>query len=65
MGGLFKTPKLPDPPPPEIPPEVMEDEVESDVKKRARRQGGRRSTILTGDLAKPAEGSIGRKTLLG
>ncbi len=65
MGGMFKRPKIDSPPPPEPPPEVIEEDIESDVKKRAKRRGGKRSTLLTGDLTKPAEASIGRKTLLG
>ncbi len=65
MSGILKRPKLPSAPAPEAPPEVIEEDIEDDVKKRARRQGGRRSTILTGDLTKQTPDSIGRKTLLG
>ena len=74
MGGIFKAPKIPAPPPIQAPPEPdfsYEDEQrEKDAADELRRKNlnrkGRRSTILTGTgLTEIEEENIDQKTLLG
>lgn len=75
MGGIFKSPKAP-PPPPLIMPEPTETpdyedearrlEAAEEERKRLLNRKGRRSTILTGTgLTEIADENIDQKTLLG
>jgi hypothetical protein len=74
MGGIFKAPKIPAPPPIQAPPEpdfsaddeAMKKAAEEEQKKRDLKRKGRRSTILTGTgLAEIEDENIEQKTLLG
>jgi len=74
MGGIFKRPKTPAPPPLQAPPEPdfsYEDEArEREAAEKERRRNlnrkGRRSTILTGTgLSEIEDENIDQKTLLG
>ena len=74
MGGIFKSPKIPAPPPIQAPPEPdfsYEDEArEREAAEKERRRNlnrkGRRSTILTGTgLTEIEDKDIQKKTLLG
>ena len=74
MGGIFKSPKIPAPPPIQAPPEPdfsYEDEQREKAAKEEmltaeRKRKGRRSTILTGTgLNEIEEENIEKKTLLG
>ena len=74
MGSLFKSPKMP-PPPPIIEPKVedvpdAEDEAraaeeEAELRARNRKRKGRRSTILTSPDYEEVEADTDQKTLLG
>lgn len=51
MGGLFKSPKIPEPPPPQVMPDPDNLAVKIDQKNmlsKARARAGRTSTILSG-----------------
>ena len=74
MGGLFKAPKIPAPPPIQAPPEPdfsYEDEerekaAKAEMLEAERKRKGRRSTILTGTgLTDIDEENLDQKTLLG
>ena len=74
MGGLFKAPKIPAPPPIQAPPEPdfsYEDEerekaARAEMLEAERKRKGRRSTILTGSgLNEIEDQNIKKKTLLG
>ena len=74
MGGLFKAPKIPAPPPIQAPPEPdfsyedeqREKEAAAALAESERKRKGRRSTILTGQgLTDIEEENIDQKTLLG
>tara|TARA_R100001463_G_C3495448_1_gene218469 strand:+ start:63 stop:290 length:228 start_codon:yes stop_codon:yes gene_type:complete len=74
MGGIFKAPKIPAPPPIQAPPEPdfsYEDEerdaaAKAEMLEAERKRKGRRSTILTGTgLNEIEEENIEKKTLLG
>ena len=74
MGGLFKAPKIPAPPPIQAPPEPdfsYEDEerekaAKAEMLEAERKRKGRRSTILTGaGLNDIEDQDIEKKTLLG
>jgi hypothetical protein len=75
MGGIFKSPKIPDPAPlvmpepsntPDLEDEARQREAEDDEKRRMLNRKGRRSTILTGTgLSDIEEENIDQKTLLG
>jgi len=62
MGGMFSSPKVPEPPKPE-PPVAIPEKGEGDVsQKRKMIKAGRGGTILTGQLGAQ---NVGRKTLGG
>lgn len=68
MTQLFSpsTPKLPDPPKPAAPPAVTDTVQTTDAEAdRLRRRRGTAATILAGDTATVAPGSVATKTLLG
>jgi len=74
MGGIFKAPKIPAPPPIQAPPEPdfsYEDEerekaAKAEMLEAERKRKGRRSTILTGaGLNDIEDQDIEKKTLLG
>ena len=74
MGGIFKAPKIPAPPPIQAPPEPdfsYEDEerekaARAELLEAERKRKGRRSTILTGTgLNEIEDQNIKKKTLLG
>ena len=74
MGGIFKAPKIPAPPPIQAPPEPdfsYEDEerdaaAKAEMLEAERKRKGRRSTILTGTgLNEIEDQNIDKKTLLG
>ena len=74
MGGIFKAPKMPAPPPIQAPPEPdfsyedeqREKEAAAALAESERKRKGRRSTILTGSGLNEIEDSeIEKKTLLG
>ena len=74
MSSLFKSPKIPAPPPIQAPPEPdfsAEDEArqkqaEEDERRRNLNRKGRRSTILTGTgLTEIEDKDLQKKTLLG
>ena len=74
MGGLFKAPKIPAPPPIQDPPEPDFSYEDAEREKAAkeemltaeRKRKGRRSTILTGTgLNEIEDQKIDKKTLLG
>jgi hypothetical protein len=74
MSSLFKSPKIPAPPPIQAPPEPdfsAEDEArqkqaEEDERRRNLNRKGRRSTILTGTgLNEIEDENIKKKSLLG
>ena len=75
MGGIFKSPKPPAPPPlvmpeekdiPSAEDEAREREARDDERRRNLNRKGRRSTILTGTgLSDIEEENIDQKTLLG
>jgi len=74
MGGLFKAPKMPAPPPIQDPPEPdfryedaeREKAAKEEMLTAERKRKGRRSTILTGTgLNEIEDENIQKKTLLG
>jgi len=75
MGGIFKAPKIPDPPklvmpePTETPDyedETRREEAAEKERQRMLNRKGRRSTILTGQgLTEIEDDEISQKTLLG
>ena len=75
MGGIFKTPKAPAPPPlvmpkeedvPSLEDEAREKDARDEMLAAERKRKGRRSTILTGTgLNEIEETNIEKKTLLG
>ena len=74
MGGIFKAPKIPAPPPIQAPPEpdfsaedeAREKEAAELERAKNRKRKGRRSTILTGQgLTEIEDDEISQKTLLG
>ena len=74
MGGIFKAPKIPAPPPIQAPPEPdfsYEDEerekaAKAEMLEAERKRKGRRSTILTGSgLNEIEDANVDKKTLLG
>ena len=74
MGGIFKAPKIPAPPPIQAPPEPdfsyedeqREKEAADAERRRNVKRTGRRSTILTGTgLSEIEDENIDQKTLLG
>ena len=74
MGGIFKAPKIPAPPPIQAPPEPdfsYEDEerekaARAELLEAERKRKGRRSTILTGSgLNEIEDANVDKKTLLG
>ena len=75
MGGIFKTPKIPAPPPlvmpeptetPDYEDEARREEAADKERQRMLNRKGRRSTILTGQgLTDIEEENIDQKTLLG
>ena len=75
MGGIFKTPKAPPPPPlimpeptdiPDLEDEARRKEAADEEKRRMLNRKGRRSTILTGTgLNEIEDENIEQKTLLG
>ena len=75
MGSIFKSPKMPPPPPIQAPPEpefsyedeAREKEAAEDERKRDRKRKGRRSTILTTSqgLNEIEDENIKKKSLLG
>jgi hypothetical protein len=75
MGGIFKTPKMPAPPPlvmpeptdtPDLEDEVREREAADDERRKNLNRKGRRSTILTGTgLTEIEDENLDQKTLLG
>ena len=74
MSSLFKSPKIPAPPPIQAPPEpdfsyeddARKAQAEEDERRRNRNRKVRRSTILTGTgLTDIADENLNKKTLLG
>ena len=75
MGGIFKAPKMPAPPPlvmpdpsdtPDYEDEAKKKEAAEKEKQRMLNRKGRRSTILTGQgLTEIEDENIDQKTLLG
>jgi len=75
MGGIFKAPKMPAPPPlvmpeekdiPSAEDEAREREAAEEERRRLLNRKGRRSTILTGTgLTEIEDENIDQKTLLG
>ena len=74
MGSIFKSPKIPAPPPIQAPPEpdfsyedeARQAEAEADERRRNLNRKGRRSTILTGTgLTEIEDKNIKKKSLLG
>ena len=75
MGGIFKSPKMPAPPPlvmpkeedvPSLEDEAREKEAADEERRRNLNRKGRRSTILTGTgLSEIEDENVDQKTLLG